>query len=83
MKNLFTLLLTILCSQFILAQSSIKGTVVDQTNTPVDYAEIQLFRPNDTFVKQSFSDETGLFSMEDIAKGDYVLKIFHLGQLVS
>ncbi|EPH09645.1 hypothetical protein HMPREF9713_02659 [Myroides odoratimimus CCUG 12700] len=83
MKNLFTLLLTILCSQFILAQSSIKGTVVDQSDKPVDYAEIQLFRPNDTFVKQSFSDETGLFSMEDIAKGDYVLKIFHLGQLVS
>jgi len=83
MKNLLTLLLTILCSQAILAQFSIKGTVLDQANKPVDYAEIQLLKPDDTFVKQSFSDESGLFSMEEINSGDYIFKIFYLGQLVN
>ncbi|MGL4583408.1 MAG: carboxypeptidase-like regulatory domain-containing protein, partial [Flavobacterium sp.] len=83
MKKLFTVILTILCSQVIMAQFSIKGTVLDQTNKPVDYAEIQLLKPDETFVKQSFSDETGLFSIEEVNSGDYIFKIFYLGQLVN
>jgi outer membrane receptor protein involved in Fe transport len=66
-----------------LAQFSIKGTVLDQANKPVDYAEIQLLKPDDTFVKQSFSDESGLFSIEEVASGNYIFKIFYLGQLVN
>ncbi|MGL5275224.1 TonB-dependent receptor domain-containing protein [Myroides sp.] len=83
MKKLFTVILTILCSQVIMAQFSIKGTVLDQTNKPVDYAEIQLLKTDETFVKQSFSDETGLFSIEEVNSGDYIFKIFYLGQLVN
>ncbi|MCC9042594.1 TonB-dependent receptor family protein [Myroides sp. M-43] len=83
MKKLFTLLLTILCSQIILPQSSIKGTVLDQTSKPVDYAEIQLLQFDETFVKQSFTDETGLFVIEHVIHGDYILKVYYLGNLVN
>ncbi|WP_121966989.1 outer membrane beta-barrel family protein [Myroides sp. N17-2] len=83
MKKLFTLLLTILCSQIILAQSSIKGTVLDQVNKPMDYAEIQLLHPDETFVKQSFTNEAGLFTIENVVNGNYIFKIYYLGHLVN
>lgn len=83
MKKLFTLLLTILCSQIILAQSSIKGTVLDQVNKPMDYAEIQLLHPDETFVKQSFTNEAGLFTIENVVNGNYIFKIYYLGNLVN
>ncbi|MTG96907.1 TonB-dependent receptor family protein [Myroides albus] len=83
MKKLIIIFLSLFCYTSIWAQNSIKGRVLQQDHTPLDYAEVQLIQNDDKLIKQSFSSETGTFSLENIAKGKYILKVLYLGEVLN
>lgn len=79
MKKL--LLLTILCfTPWLMEAQTVKGKVVNEQQKPIDYAEIYLFRDNNDFIKQAFSDIDGIFSLEIETEGNYSLQINYAGK---
>jgi ferric enterobactin receptor len=62
------------------AQTLIKGSVADAKNQPVVSANILLMNAKgNAFVKAGISDENGVWSIENVAKGVYLVKIQFLG----
>lgn len=58
----------------------IRGTLVDDQQEPVIYANISLHRTGDSsLVKVEVSDENGIFNFKNIEKGDYYLKASYVG----
>ena len=78
MKNLYLLLL-LLGSNFIFAQSTIRGQVSDAQQEPISFANVLLFSPDSTFVKGTITEIDGRFLFKKIEKGSYYLKISMLG----
>ncbi|GGF29250.1 outer membrane beta-barrel family protein [Echinicola rosea] len=64
-----------------MAQSGIKGTVVDQTNAnPLEYANVALYSlPDSTLVKGTVTIADGSFELTKVDKGTYYLSISFLG----
>ncbi|HET6226541.1 MAG TPA: outer membrane beta-barrel protein [Bacteroidia bacterium] len=63
------------------SQKELTGTVTDSINgSPIPFASIGLLKVSDnTIVKGSLSDDAGKFKIEQIAAGNYVLKISAVG----
>ncbi len=62
------------------AQTLIKGTVADAKNQPVVAANILLLNAKDNaFVKAGITDENGFWSIQNVDKGVYLVKIQLLG----
>lgn len=60
--------------------SQIKGRIVDEQNTPLEYATAALFNSEDkTLIAGVISNENGHFQIEDIKKGSYYLEASFLG----
>ncbi len=60
--------------------SQIKGRIVDEQNTPLEYATAALFNSEDnTLIAGVISNENGDFQIEDIKKGSYYLEASFLG----
>ena len=72
-----------LASMTITAQTKheIKGTIIDrQTNDVVEGATVQLLSlPDSSFVKGSVANTLGAFSLKDIKKAKYALKVSFIG----
>ena len=82
MRPLFFLLSIISFSQLAFSQSgnfNIAGVLVDQNNTPVDYANITLLNSDSLYIRGADLLEDGTFDISDITSGDYLLRIQSLG----
>ena len=62
------------------AQTTITGVLIDDSNDALPLANIMLHRMPDTaFVKGVASDDNGNFTIKDVAKGTYMIKISYIG----
>jgi hypothetical protein len=62
------------------AQSQISGAVLDSKSAPVSYANVLLLRSADTsLVKGAVTDDAGLFQLNEIAAGAYLVEVSMLG----
>jgi Outer membrane protein beta-barrel family/CarboxypepD_reg-like domain len=59
---------------------SITGKIYDQANQPIAYANIVLLKTQDsTFVTGTTSNDFGEFTTNEIASGNYILKVSFIG----
>ena len=72
------LLLTVICNA---QNSSISGQVIDiQTNEPIDYASVAIFKVSDTsLVTGVITNQSGKFKIEDLDQGTYFIRTQFLG----
>ena len=86
MKQFFTSIYIIAlffftCTGVAQAQTSrITGTVKDAAAKPVEFATVSLLRASDSvIVKGTLSDEKGAYFFDNVAKGNYLVKITSVG----
>ncbi|MGX1025262.1 TonB-dependent receptor domain-containing protein [Psychroflexus sp. MBR-150] len=63
-----------------LSQNTITGKIVGQTNEPIEYAEVVLQTLDLIAIKSELTNEEGVFTFKDIAKGTYKLNIQYFSQ---
>ncbi|SDW53546.1 Outer membrane receptor proteins, mostly Fe transport [Lutibacter oricola] len=70
-------------AQIIFAQEpSIKGIVVDDVNTPLEFASVALLKPQDSvMVSYSITDSKGQFEILDSPSGEFLMQIYFSGFL--
>jgi len=63
------------------SQNSVMGSLIDQNQNPVVFANVVLLQASDsvTVYKGSVSDEAGVYSFEDIANNSYILHVSFVG----
>lgn len=73
--------ITLLCGQLAVGQSyGLKGKVRNQKNEAIPFATVYLMRSSDsTLVKGTSADENGLFQIDNISQGLYILKASYIG----
>jgi iron complex outermembrane recepter protein len=60
--------------------AQIKGIVVDEGNTPLEYATVAIYKQADkALIAGIVTDSLGGFSFTNIAKGSYFLKVSFIG----
>ncbi len=82
LNTMKTLILSFSCILMTLsanAQNIIKGKIIDSKNSAVDFAEIYLLDTNGQLVKQTFTDNQGLFEIEDIENNTYLFQVHSFG----
>ena len=79
-QSLFVFLF-LFCGFTVLGQSfGLKGKVRDDKNNAIPFASVFLMRSSDsTLVKGTSADENGLFQIENIDKGLYLLRASYIG----
>ncbi|MBB4078216.1 hypothetical protein GGR28_000817 [Lewinella aquimaris] len=79
MKPLF-ILIFLLCNLVAYGQSEISATVVDTTGTTLPGANAILLRTSDTLLTSfATTDNKGVFLMQKVPAGDYLLRVSFLG----
>ena len=86
MKKAITLILSLLVYGAVFAQIpariSVKGTVIDSSNTTLPSATIMLLTPKDsTLVSYGRTENDGQFEIKGVKRGTYLLKISYMGYL--
>lgn len=75
--------LVILCFFFSVSISAqnftVSGSVIDAKQNPISFANIVLYNTEGGFVKGTSTDDNGAFEIENIASGDYTLKVTFIG----
>ncbi len=62
------------------AQNDLTGSIINNSNEPLAYSNVVLFKmPDSVFYKASYSDEKGMFKIENCAAGDYTLQVSSVG----
>ena len=83
MKFFEVLLIFLFCSFTLFGQKnlSITGTIVDDaTKEPVDFATVNLLNAKDSsFVSGSMSNDKGVFILQGLSKGKYLMNITYVG----
>lgn len=82
MKRLLFSALFFFSFGFLCAQNAkISGTIKDQrNNTPVEGASVLLYQASDSsLVKAEVSNDQGVFSLDDLAAGDYFIEVSFIG----
>ena len=72
-KLLLTLLAVILCSSFALGQGTIKGTVKDQSGSPLSYINVNLNKEG-VNVNYTMTDAEGNYQLHGVPAGTYDLE---------
>lgn len=86
MKKTITLLVGLFLCLGAFAQNSaritVKGTVIDSSNTTLPSATIMLLTPKDSaLVSFGRTDVNGIFELKGVKRGSYLLKISYVGYL--
>lgn len=80
MNKLIHLLLLCFSCSFLSAQAEIVGTVVDTTGLTLPGANVVLLRSSDSLLTAfSSTDDKGVFRMQNVATGSYILRATFLG----
>ncbi len=80
MKHLYIFLLCLLTTGALSAQAEIVGTVMDTTGTTLPGANAVLLRSSDSLLTSfGTTDNKGVFRMQNVASGDYLLRVTFLG----
>ncbi|SHG83822.1 TonB-dependent receptor domain-containing protein [Winogradskyella jejuensis] len=80
MKPLFTAIFFALSLSLFSQEFSLKGTVVDENQSPLSYVNVILQNTEDeTFVKGTSTDDNGVFELSNLTAGDYILKVSFIG----
>ena len=80
MKHLYFLVLYLLTTGALSAQAEIVGTVMDSTGTTLPGANAVLLRSSDSLLTSfGTTDNNGVFRMQNVASGDYLLRVTFLG----
>lgn len=81
MKKLIFLFLLTLCSTVAMAQGSVRGKALDKaTNESMPFVNAAVYDKSGTkLVKGAITDEGGLFHINGLPYGDYVLRLTYLG----
>lgn len=67
-------------TQFAYTQNSINGRIQDNLGTPIAFANVLLLKANDsTLVKGTITEDSGQFSFESIAQGQYIVSVSMVG----
>ena len=75
MRGSVLAIIIVVLSHFSYSQS-IKGTIVDSENNPIEYASIRAMRPSDSsVVSGAYSDIDGNFIIDNIAQATYLVRI--------
>ncbi len=78
-KSLRYLILLLLLSNCTFSQT-IRGKIVDSTQTPIPFATIAVLNKTDSsIVKGNIADENGNFIFQQIGAGTYILKVIAVG----
>jgi ferric enterobactin receptor len=76
----FALFLSLFAPNFIAAQTTVKGKIQDTKNQPVAFANVLLLKAKDSsLVKGAISDDAGLWAIDAVEKGSYLVKIQQMG----
>ncbi|MFD2872665.1 TonB-dependent receptor domain-containing protein [Mucilaginibacter ximonensis] len=60
--------------------TKIVGKLINEQTAPVDYATVSLLKAGDsTVVKGTLTDETGLYTFENVKPGIYIIKATNIG----
>ncbi|MDR2652972.1 MAG: outer membrane beta-barrel protein [Prevotellaceae bacterium] len=79
MKKILFSLTILLFGIYASAQTSITGVLTDG-DEPLSLADVMLHRMPDTvFLKGAATDDNGNFTIKDVAKGTYMIKISYIG----
>ncbi|GHT27070.1 hypothetical protein FACS189432_02790 [Bacteroidia bacterium] len=83
-KNVFLSIVLLSIISTLSAQTiSIKGKIVEKGITPLGFASVTLMQNDSSLVVAATSDENGLFILNDIKTGSYLLSISFLGYIPS
>ena len=82
MKHFFIILsfLYLLPAQ---SQNVLKGIIVNESNAAIPDATVRVLKKDSTFIKGSITNDKGLFSVENIKTGEYILSISCIGYINS
>lgn len=80
-KKSFLIFLLLIPFQFIFSQNPIiKGFVVDETKTPLEFASVALLQPQDSvMVSFAITGSKGEFELTDSPTGTFLLQIYLIG----
>ena len=80
-KLILSFLVMMVISPMVIAQSTINGKIVDESNNQgVPFVNVGLFRVADSaFVSGAASDDKGAFTLQMVPKGEMTLKISAIG----
>ncbi len=80
MKNEIILFVACLLGFAIANAYNIKGTVIDETDSPMPKATVRVLTLKDsTAVKGAITNDNGRFDISDVAKGSYILETSYVG----
>ncbi|MCF0052407.1 TonB-dependent receptor family protein [Dyadobacter sp. LJ53] len=81
MKTNLTLLIILICAALpAMSQSRIKGKIVEKGDQGAAYATIALIAASDSsVVKGAVTDESGVFEIDNIANGNYLVNVQYVG----
>jgi outer membrane receptor protein involved in Fe transport len=81
MKSFFTLFIGLFQTLILFGQGSVTGIIVEKsTQTPIEYANIAIYRQNDhKYILGTVTNASGKFSIGNIAVGEYDLEYSFLG----
>jgi hypothetical protein len=71
--------LSLLTSTNVFAQYTLSGKLVSETNTKLEFASVQLLRPDSTVISATTSNIEGGFTIKNVRAGSYFLKFYYLG----
>ena len=74
------LLILLIIPSISYSQNTITGKVVEQTNEPIEYAEVVLQTLDSTAIKSELTNEEGIFTIVDVSNGTYELNIKYFSQ---
>lgn len=66
-------------SSFINAQVAVKGRIADESDKGLAYATVRLLCQDSTFVQGVVTDSIGLYKLENVQKGNYLLSLSSIG----
>jgi iron complex outermembrane receptor protein len=72
--------LTVFWSRLFFSQNSVSGIIKDSTNTGLPFVNVAILNNTDSaIIKGTISDELGVFKIENIKAGNYLLKFYTVG----